>query len=150
MLTLPGLASVGELDHGHALTGLAFSPDGARLASTGLNTTVQLWDVAERKAAGSLTGHQDHVLSVRFSASGNELLTTSFDTTARVWNLGSGKTRQILRGHSWYVRDAAWSRDGNTIVTAGEDQRVLVFRRSDSGSKFLRDESRDFNLHKGR
>jgi hypothetical protein len=149
LLTLPGLAVAGELDHGHALTGLAFSPDGARLASTGLNTTVLLWNVAERKQAGSLTGHQDHVLSVRFSAAGNELLTTSFDTTARVWNLGSGKTRQILRGHSWYVRDAAWSKDGKTIVTAGEDQRVLVFRRPDAGSKFVRDESRDFNLHKG-
>lgn len=149
LLTLPGLASAGELDHGHALTGLAFSPDGTRLASTGLNTTVLLWNVPDRKQVATLTGHQDHVLSVRFSTTGNELLTTSFDTTARVWNLNSGKTKQILRGHSWYVRDAAWSRDGRTIVTAGEDQRVMVFRRADLDSKFVHDDTRDFNLHKG-
>src|SRR5207247_1408656 len=53
---------------------VAFSPDGKLLAAGGLDGTIQLWDVARRKALGApLTGHNNSVGSVAFSPNGKLL-----------------------------------------------------------------------------
>jgi len=66
---------------------LAFSPDGRLLATTGLDNTVQLWDVATGRPLHTFQGHRGRVYSLSFSADGKRLMSGSVDTSILIWDV---------------------------------------------------------------
>jgi WD40 repeat protein/serine/threonine protein kinase len=74
------------LPHGGKVAGLAFSPDGTRLAVGCADNTIRLWDVASRKEVAELRGHANYVHAVAFSPDGTRLISASGDSTVRVWD----------------------------------------------------------------
>ena len=66
------------------INSVAFSPDGATLASGSDDNTVQLWDVERRQHIETLE-HPSWVRSVVFSPDGNTLATACGDGTVRLW-----------------------------------------------------------------
>ncbi len=107
--------------------GLAFSPDGRRLASTTPEFHVYLWDVRTHQPTKPLTGHTGEVFCVTFSRDGRRLASASLDRTVRVWDVEKGDCQAILRGHTDDVFTAAFDPSGTLLATAGRDRSVWLW-----------------------
>ena len=81
------------LPHGNRVYGLAFSPDGTRLAIGCGDNTIRLWDVASRQEVCELRGHESYVHAVAFSPDGTRLASASGDLTVRIWDTVSPAER---------------------------------------------------------
>lgn len=78
--------------HGHSpVYGVAFSPDGTRLAAGCRDNTVRLIDVASHQEVAELHGHTQDVHAVAWSPDGTRL--GSGDSTLRVWDRLSNRER---------------------------------------------------------
>ena len=71
--------------HTNWVMGVAFSPDGSRIASAGADQTVRIWDPARGREVLTLHGPRDRVHGVAFSPDGALLAGASADGIVRVW-----------------------------------------------------------------
>jgi WD40 repeat protein len=83
---------------------VAFSPDGALLATGGEDRLITLWDWKNRKAVRELPGHTDclSTRSLSFHPDGSTLLSGDRAGTARLWDVASGQVRRPFKvGSKW-------------------------------------------------
>jgi WD40 repeat protein/serine/threonine protein kinase len=72
--------------HFSMIHGLAFAPDGKRLASASYDRSIKIWDPLKGEEVLTLHGHDSHVQSVAFSGDGRRLVSASSDKTFRIWD----------------------------------------------------------------
>jgi WD40 repeat protein len=106
---------------------VAFSPDGATLASGWHDNTVQLWQVSDGTLLYTLEGHTAYVSSVAFSPDGATLASGSYDGTVRLWRVYDGTLLRTLEGHTSGVSSVAFSPDGVTLASGSVDQTVRLW-----------------------
>jgi WD40 repeat protein len=119
-----GPAVVGFTDRGWAAgeQGVAYSPDGTRIVTAGVQLGVHeatVWDARTGAELLALTGHTNMVLCVAFSPDGTRIITGSEDGTAKVWDARTGTPRIEMNWHSGELYVAAVSPNGTRIVTGG-------------------------------
>jgi WD40 repeat protein len=72
--------------HSDEVFAVACHPDGTRLATTGRDRAIWLWDVKWGEAVARLVGHTSYVWSLAFSPDGSTLVSGSGDATVRLWD----------------------------------------------------------------
>jgi WD40 repeat protein len=113
---------------GHTgIAAAAYSPDGTRLATGGLDKVVRIWDAATGKEVRILQGHTGAVMSVAWSPDGTHLASASADTTVKVWDIAPGREPLTLPAHPGEARCAAFGPDGRHLASGGADGKVKVW-----------------------
>ena len=93
------------------LSGLAFSPDGTKVATASTNVA-RLWDAATGQPVGRAMKHDGALTALAFSPGGRKLATAGDDTTARLWDAATGQPAGLPMKHDSKVSFVVFSADG--------------------------------------
>jgi eukaryotic-like serine/threonine-protein kinase len=113
--------------HTDSIGSVAFSPDGARLATASLDMKAAVWDATTGQQLFQLSGHTGPVNSVAFSPDGTRLATACQDQKIRLWDARDGRQLQLLTGHTNSVSCVAFSPDGKLLASASHDNTARLW-----------------------
>ncbi len=110
---------------------LAFSPDGARIASCGgeikKKGELKLWDARNGSSLASARAGVDALSSLAFSPDGRRLATAGWDRTVRIWDETLAQPVRVLEGHSAPVTAVAFYPDGKRLASGSWDNTLKVW-----------------------
>ena len=118
---MPQVCIVGDIDSA------AFSPDGTKLLTCGLENVANLWDTRTGELVRTFARHRAGVASVAFSPDGSKVLTASHDKTAILWDAASGDQIRAFLGHGDWVNSAVFSPDGSQVLTGSNDATAILW-----------------------
>jgi basic membrane protein A len=133
-----GELSLSLRGHTSVSWGIAFSPDGTRLATASNDGTAILWDVQSGQRLLRLHGHNGYVNHVAFYPDGTRLATAGQDGTVRLWDTATGQEVLTLRGNSSEIVRLAFSPACSILTQEGSEQcgTRLVTAASDGTMRF--------------
>ena len=130
---------------GSPIDGVAFSPDGKRIAvaqpyslrvwDTETGRQLLEWNVSPENPP--YVPHFGSITDVAFSPQGRYLASVGQDHTAKVWDIETGTQLLDIDIFLNDVLTVDWSPDGGQFATAGADGRAIVWDRS-TGQEVVR------------
>jgi WD40 repeat protein len=123
--------------HSGYVYSVAYSPDGAWLASGGADNKVKIW-TADGVLKFALAGHDHDVTSVKFTPDNAFLVTGGRDGNVKIWNTADGSIVRTIDAHNAEIKQVDVSADGSMIVSASSDQtsRIWNFQTGELLSTF--------------
>jgi WD40 repeat protein len=114
-------------DHRDVIRGLAFSPDGTKVATAEADGTVTLWSLADGEKLWTLRAHHGGAVGVAFSPDGQRLASGGADKVVRVWDVTTGNEVLTLTGHVNEITSLAFSSDGRSLAAGSYSGEIRVW-----------------------
>ncbi|HEX7183928.1 MAG TPA: TIR domain-containing protein [Thermoanaerobaculia bacterium] len=111
---------------------LAWSPDGARIATARADNTAVVFDASSGAELATLRGHVNWIIGLAFHPDGSRLATVGADQRVMVWDIASGGGQTLHPEHADWVNGVAWSLDGRYLATTSNDQTVYLWEADSS------------------
>jgi len=124
--------------HSGVVNAIAWSPNGARIASASVDKTVQVWGATDGSSVFTYHGHSAAVRDVAWQHSGQHIASGSRDKTVQIWNATNGSGAVILRERSLPINVITLSPDGTQIASATYDTVRIWNIATQSTRMFLR------------
>src|SRR5262249_40899045 len=97
--------------HFMQVSGVAYTPDGRRLATAGWDNTAKLWDPETGRERLTFHGHTHVVRGITFSPDGRHLATGCYDRSVRIWS-----ATEAAEGDGGLIRTVRTAEDRNKIA----------------------------------
>jgi WD40 repeat protein len=136
VVEVPSGKVVGDVRNGHSDTvfGVAFSPDGTKLATCAADKFVKVFEMPSRKFLKSFEGHTHHVLDVGWKGDGKFLASASADNSIKVWNYETGEQARTIPAHGKQVTRLLFKGATAECVTVSGDQTVRMWNVDNGGN----------------
>jgi WD40 repeat protein len=115
-----------RLEHTVAVRALAFSPDGALLA-TAPGTPAEVWELASQTVRFRFGEVRHAIESLAFAPDNVTLLTGCLDSTVRLWSTRTGAEKGRYDWRLGRVMAVAVAPDGMTAAAGGESGDVIIW-----------------------
>jgi len=115
-------AQIGLEGHGSTVWGLAFSPDGARLAAATMDGTVSLKDLASGRPASAARGAPGLARLLAFTSDGRVLAAAGLGPAVRLWDAATFAEHPPLTVGGTRVNGLAFSPDGARLTVVARDR----------------------------
>jgi WD40 repeat protein len=109
------------------VTGLAISPDGREVASSGFDGVIKFWDLTSGAPLRSFKGFLDPIWGLAYSPDGKRFAAGGNNRRVRVWDTTSWTEASSQIGHLSTLRCLAFSPDGQRLISGGEDELAMVW-----------------------
>jgi WD40 repeat protein/predicted acylesterase/phospholipase RssA len=120
--------------HTGTVRGVAWSPDGSRLATSSDDGSTRVWDAKTGAFLMMLRGYEGPMTGVAFEpAGGGRALTWSQGGAVVVWDVTTGEPLASMTGHGGAVRCAHWSTDASLVLTCSSDGTARLWDHAASG-----------------
>jgi WD40 repeat protein len=115
------------MTHSGFAYGLAWSPEGTRVASAAYGERASFLMRGEDGVADAVVRQSPGIFSAEFSPDGATLLTAGFDNAARLFDPRTGAPAGPPLHHAGYVSTALYSPDGRYIFTGAYDATARLW-----------------------
>jgi WD40 repeat protein/serine/threonine protein kinase len=114
--------------HLHNVVGVAWRPDGQRIASASWDRTAKVWEALTGRELLTLRGHEAGLTNVAFSPDGRYIASSSWDETVRLWDAETGMERYVFAPHVGPVYGVAFHpKDGRVLAAAHHDGTIKLW-----------------------
>ena len=107
-----------------ATYGLAFSPDGTRLATANANGLQTISDTATWQVIENFDLSPRQFISVSFAPDGQQLVTGEDGGVVQLWTAQPLRPTAVIGRHAARIKTVAFSPDGKQVVSAGDDKMI--------------------------
>ncbi|MEP0873557.1 AAA family ATPase [Trichocoleus desertorum AS-A10] len=112
------------LPHSGLIWATDISPDGAKVASAGIDGAIQIWNLRTGKIINFI-GHAGSINTIKFSSDSRALISGSDDSSVRIWDADNGSLKITLNPSDVWVRSISIDLDGSSKIAAGSADGII-------------------------
>jgi WD40 repeat protein len=131
------------MEYGDAVGGVAFSPDGSRVAAGLVYGEIHVWDTTTGELVTVLEGPTEYMGRITFSPDGSLLAAGSSDGLIQLWDVQAGSLLASLDGQTSWVSDVAFAPvtpSGEMLLASSSwtDSTIRLWHVQEDGSAVVR------------